>query len=33
MSFCDEKKAKKLFQGLSFYNVLIEKAYCMNFIL
>ena len=25
MSFWDEKEAKKLFQKLTFYNVLIEK--------
>ena len=26
MSFWDEKEAKRLFQRLPFYNVLIEKA-------
>ena len=25
MSFWDEKQARRLFQGLPFYNVLIEK--------
>ena len=27
MSFWDEKEAKRLFQELVFYNVLIEKPY------